>query len=124
MRPRMLAEPEYRGWIVYGADRVPVGTIEALVRSRAAGNAEYFVVSIEGGQLSPQVVLVPVAYSRVNQVLRRITLRSLPARGCRALPPYAGEPLTEGLEDLVWWVFVTAEEAQEEDARRRTGRLV
>jgi hypothetical protein len=97
-----------------------VGSIEAVVKSRAAGNAEYFVVTLEDGQ----VVLVPVAYARINLVLRRVTLRSLPASGCRALPPYDGQPLTEGLEDLVWWVFVTAEEAQEEDARRRTGRLV
>jgi len=39
-------------------------------------------------------------------------MRALPASGCRVLPLYSGEPLTEGLEDQVWWVFVTAEEAK------------
>jgi PRC-barrel domain len=119
MRSRTAPAPDYRGWTVYGADRIVVGTIDTLVQSRAAGNAEYFVVALDGGQ----VVLVPVAYARINMVLRRVTLRSLTARGCQALPVYGGEPLTEGLEDVVWWVFVTAEEAAEEDARRRSRRL-
>jgi len=97
-----------RGWTVYSSDRVAVGAVQSLVQSRAAGNAEYFIVRLgdEG------TVLVPVAYARVNLPLKRITLRALPASGCRVLPLYNGEPLTEGLEDQVWWVFVTAEEAK------------
>ncbi len=114
MRSRSLVpEADYRGWTVYGADRLAIGAIDALVQSRSAGNAEYFVVTLEDGETT----IVPVAYARVNLPLRRVTLRALPARGCRALPRYAGEPLTERFEDLVWWVFVTAEEAAEE-ARR------
>lgn len=97
-----------RGWTVYSSDRVPVGSVQSLVQSRAAGNAEYFIVGLEDGA----TVLVPVAYSRLNLPLKRITLRALPASGCRVLPLYKGEPLTEGLEDQVWWVFVTAEEAK------------
>jgi hypothetical protein len=97
-----------RGWTVYSSDRVPVGSVQALVQSRAAGNAEYFIVGLGDGG----TVLVPVAYARVNLPLKRITLRALPASGCRVLPLYNGEPLTEGLEDQVWWVFVTAEEAK------------
>jgi hypothetical protein len=97
-----------RGWTVYSSDRVDVGMVQSLVQSRAAGNAEYFIVALRDGG----TVLVPVAYSRVNQPLKRITLRALPASGCRVLPLYSGEPLTEGLEDQVWWVFVTAEEAK------------
>jgi hypothetical protein len=118
MRPRTLPDTDYRGWTVYGADREPVGSVKTTIRSRAAGNAEYFVVVLED---AGHTVLMPAAYARVNLPLRRVTLRSLSARGCRALPPYVGEPLTEGLEDQVWWVFVTAEEAAEEDARRRSG---
>ena len=97
-----------RGWTVYSSDRVAVGSVQSIVQSRAAGNAEYFIVALSDGG----TVLVPVAYARVNQPLRRITLRALPASGCRVLPLYSGEPLTEGLEDQVWWVFVTAEEAK------------
>jgi PRC-barrel domain len=97
-----------RGWTVYSSDRVPVGSVNALVQSRAAGNAEYFIVGLSDGA----TVLVPVAYARLNQPLKRVTLRALPASGCRVLPLYNGQPLTEGLEDQVWWVFVTAEEAK------------
>lgn len=97
-----------RGWTVYSSDRVAVGSVKSLVQSHAAGNAEYFIVDLGGGG----TVLVPVAYSRINAPLKRITLRALPASGCRVLPLYRGEPLTEGLEDQVWWVFVTAEEAK------------
>lgn len=110
----LVPEADYRGWTVYGSDRIAVGAINALVQSRAAGNAKYFVVTLEDSE----TILVPVAYARVNLALRRVTLRALPARGCRALPRYGGEPLTEGFEDMVWWVFVTAEEAAEETARR------
>jgi hypothetical protein len=114
MRPRSLPDADYRGWTVYGADRVAVGSIETVIRSRAAGNAEYFVVTLDNGA---GTVLMPVAYARVNPPLRRATLRSLSARGCRTLPLYGGEALTEGLEDQVWWVFVTAEEAGEQNGR-------
>jgi len=114
MRSRSLVpEADYHGWTVYGADRIVIGSIDALVQSRSAGNAEYFVVTLDDGE----IILVPVAYARVNLALRRVTLRALPASGCRALPRYGGQPLTERFEDLVWWVFVTAEEAAEE-ARR------
>jgi len=107
-RTSVARTTDCRGWTVYSSDRMAVGSVQSVVQSRAAGNAEYFIVELSDGG----TVLVPVAYARVNQPLRRITLRALPASGCRVLPLYNGEPLTEGLEDQVWWVFVTAEEAK------------
>ncbi len=109
---------DYSGWIVYGADRTTVGSIEGSVRSTCEGQAQYFIVDLEA---SHERVLVPVAYTRVNLARRRINLRALPARGCSVLPSYTGGPLTEELEDFVWWVFVTAEEAAEEGTRARRG---
>ena len=83
-------EIDPRGWIVVGCDG-DLGKVRTLLVDIDHMRAQYFVCDLE----SQRVVLLPIAYARLDKTASRVIFDVIDKNTCERLPAYVGAPPTD-----------------------------
>ncbi len=102
--PMALApsEPDMQGWLVFGSDNLPVGTVIDLLIEEQTRDVRYLVVQLTDGL----EIAIPLGLVSVLDGEGRIVARNLDSHALRKLPAMPPDPLDDGREIQLYATFL------------------
>lgn len=95
-------EPDMQGWLVYGTDNLPVGTVIDFLVEKETRDVRYLVVQLTNGL----DVAIPLGLVSVMDGEGRILAREFDSHALRKLPALPPDPLDDGREIQLYATFL------------------
>ena len=96
------SEPDMQGWLVYGSDELPVGTVIDFLVQEQTRDVRYLVVQLTDGL----EIAIPIGLVSVIDGEGRIVARYLDSHALRKLPAMPPDPLDDGREIQLYATFL------------------